>query len=65
MDSNPSYGGLRGLEVRKQRILKTKQMWAKKVGIELILLSGSVVEMQATLELERLKRRGRRANAGR
>jgi hypothetical protein len=57
LDCSPFYGNRRPLEERKKAILRRKQAYAKQQDIPLILLDGTVVEMQAILELERLKRR--------
>jgi len=61
IDCDP-YFQPRSLEERKQRILERKQTWAKEHGITLTLVRGTAIEMQAILELERLRQRGRRNN---
>lgn len=59
IDASPFYPRKRALEERKKDILRRKQTYAEQNGIPLVLLEGSAIEMQAVLELERLKRKGR------
>jgi hypothetical protein len=60
VDCSPFYGNRRPLEERKKAILRRKQEYAKDQGIPLVLLTGTIIEMQAVLELERLKQKGKK-----